>query len=34
MNQSLQLDDTDVLVNRNSLRKLLDFSAGRRQDPF
>jgi hypothetical protein len=34
MNPSLQLNDTDVVVNRNSLRKLLDFSAGRRQDQF
>ncbi|KAH6638502.1 geranylgeranyl pyrophosphate synthetase [Boeremia exigua] len=34
MNQSLELNDIDVVVNRNSLRKLLNFSAGRRQDPF
>lgn len=34
MNQDVQLNDADLIVNRNSLRKLLDFSAGRRQDPF
>ncbi|KDN60491.1 hypothetical protein CSUB01_11571 [Colletotrichum sublineola] len=34
MNQSFRFDDVDVLVNRNSLRKLLDFCAGRRQDSF
>ncbi|KAK1466478.1 hypothetical protein CTAM01_17015 [Colletotrichum tamarilloi] len=34
MNPSFRFDDIDVLVNRNSLRKLLDFSAGRSQDSF
>ncbi|KAK2054167.1 hypothetical protein LY76DRAFT_523053, partial [Colletotrichum caudatum] len=34
MNPSFRFDDVDILVNRNSLRKLLDFSAGRRQDNF
>ncbi|KAF6825143.1 hypothetical protein CMUS01_09946 [Colletotrichum musicola] len=34
MNPSFRFDDVDVLVNRNSLRKLLDFSTGRRQDSF
>ncbi|KAF6813208.1 hypothetical protein CSOJ01_04719 [Colletotrichum sojae] len=34
MNPSFRFDDVDVLVNRNSLRKLLDFSAARRQDSF
>lgn len=34
MNASVLLDDVDLVVNRNSLRKLLDFAAGRRQDPF
>ncbi|KAK1843022.1 hypothetical protein CCHR01_14327 [Colletotrichum chrysophilum] len=34
MNPSSRFDDVDILVNRNSLRKLLDFSAGRRQDSF
>lgn len=34
MNSGVNLDDVDVVVNRNSLRKLLDFAAGRRQDPF
>ncbi|KAK1957307.1 hypothetical protein LY78DRAFT_401263 [Colletotrichum sublineola] len=29
MNQSFRFDDVDPLVNRNSLRKLLDFCAGR-----
>ncbi|KAK5113790.1 hypothetical protein LTR62_003174 [Meristemomyces frigidus] len=30
----MDLDDIDIIVNRNSLRKLLDFAAGKRQDPF
>ncbi|KAI8278781.1 geranylgeranyl pyrophosphate synthetase [Colletotrichum sp. SAR11_57] len=34
MNPSFRFDDVDILVNRNSLRKLLDFSAGRSQDSF
>lgn len=34
MNPSFRFDDVDVLANRNSLRKLLDFCAGRRQDSF
>ncbi|KAJ4366752.1 hypothetical protein N0V95_000081 [Ascochyta clinopodiicola] len=34
MNRSAHLDDVDIIVNRNSLRKFLDFAAGRRQDPF
>ncbi|UPX17246.1 uncharacterized protein EKO05_0007612 [Ascochyta rabiei] len=34
MNTGAQLDDVDIILNRNSLRKLLDFAAGRRQDPF
>ncbi|KAK0369742.1 hypothetical protein CLIM01_12900 [Colletotrichum limetticola] len=34
MNPSFRFDDIDILVNRNSLRKLLDFSAGRSQDSF
>ncbi|KAF1843589.1 uncharacterized protein K460DRAFT_378702 [Cucurbitaria berberidis CBS 394.84] len=34
MNPSMQLDDVDLILNRNSLRKLLDFAAGKRQDPF
>ncbi|KAK2005714.1 hypothetical protein LZ32DRAFT_611852 [Colletotrichum eremochloae] len=34
MNQSFRFDNIDVLVNRNSLRKLLDFCAGRRQGSF
>ncbi|KAF2124744.1 hypothetical protein P153DRAFT_301357 [Dothidotthia symphoricarpi CBS 119687] len=29
-----KLDDIDIIVNRNSLRKLLDFAAGRRRDPW
>ncbi|KAK1451093.1 hypothetical protein CCUS01_11272 [Colletotrichum cuscutae] len=29
MNLSFRFDDIDVLVNRNSLRKLFDFSTGR-----
>ncbi|KAK2005273.1 hypothetical protein LZ32DRAFT_612238 [Colletotrichum eremochloae] len=34
MNPSFRFDDVDILVNRNSLRKLFNFSAGRRQDSF
>lgn len=34
MNPSFRFDHVDVLVNRNSLRKLLDLSAGRRQESF
>ncbi|KAF2811985.1 uncharacterized protein BDZ99DRAFT_441037 [Mytilinidion resinicola] len=34
MSPNAQLDDVDIIANRNSLRKLLNFAAGRRQDPF
>lgn len=34
MNPAFRFNSIDVLSNRNSLRKLLDFSAGRRQDSF
>lgn len=34
MNPGINLDDIDVIANRNSFRKFLDFAAGRRQDPF
>lgn len=34
MNPDLQLDDIDIIANRNSFRKLLEFAAGKRQDPF
>ncbi|KAL1612030.1 hypothetical protein SLS60_000253 [Paraconiothyrium brasiliense] len=34
MNPILSLDDIDIVTRRNSLRKLLDFSAGKVQDPF
>ncbi|KAJ1333092.1 RAT1-interacting protein [Microdochium nivale] len=34
MNSTFRFDDVDVLTNRNSLRKLLEFSNGRRQDSF
>ncbi|KAK0368367.1 hypothetical protein CLIM01_14274 [Colletotrichum limetticola] len=34
MNPSFRFDDVDILVNRNSLRRLLDFCARRRQDSF
>ena len=34
MNPSFRFDDVDVLVDRTSLCRLLDFSAGRRQDSF
>lgn len=34
MNPSFRFDGVDVLANRNSFRKLLDFAAGRRQDSF
>ncbi|KAL6711046.1 hypothetical protein ACN47E_006921 [Coniothyrium glycines] len=34
MNPDIPLDDTDIIANRNSFRKLLDFAAGKRQDPF
>lgn len=34
MNPSFRFNDVDVLANRNSLRKLLDFVAGRQQDSF
>jgi hypothetical protein len=34
MNPNIRLDETDIIVNRNSLRKLLDFAAEKRQDPF
>ncbi|KAK8096101.1 hypothetical protein PG999_014123 [Apiospora kogelbergensis] len=34
MDPTFRFDDVDVLSNRNSLRKLLEFSAGRRQDSF
>jgi hypothetical protein len=31
---NIVLDDVDIIANRNSLRKLLDFSAGKRLDTF
>jgi hypothetical protein len=34
MNPDIALNDVDIIVNRNSLRKLLDFAAGKRQDAF
>jgi hypothetical protein len=34
MSPNVQLDDIDIVANRNSFRKFLDFVAGRRQDPF
>ncbi|KAI8938538.1 hypothetical protein NX059_004424 [Plenodomus lindquistii] len=34
MNPDVRLNDVDVVLNRNSLRKLLDFAAGKRQDPW
>lgn len=34
MSPSLRFDTVDVLVNRNSMRKLLDFCRGRNQDSF
>lgn len=34
MNPDIRLDEIDIIVNRNRLRKLLDFAAGKRQDPF
>ncbi|KAJ9148652.1 Geranylgeranyl pyrophosphate synthetase [Pleurostoma richardsiae] len=34
MNPSFRFDDVDIVVNRNSLRKLLDFSEGRVPDTF
>ena len=34
MNPDVQLGKIDIITNRNSLRKLLDFVGGRRQDPF
>ncbi|KAJ4363210.1 hypothetical protein N0V83_010330 [Neocucurbitaria cava] len=34
MNPDIPLDGVDLILNRNSLRKLLDFAAGKRQDPF
>ncbi|KAK6517517.1 hypothetical protein TWF281_004168 [Arthrobotrys megalospora] len=34
MNPSFRFDDIDIVVNRNSLRKLLDFSKGVSQDNF
>lgn len=34
MNPTLNLSDADIVLNRNSLRKLLDFAGGKRQDPF
>ncbi|KAF1941223.1 hypothetical protein EJ02DRAFT_348267 [Clathrospora elynae] len=34
MNPSVRLNDVDIIANRNSLRKLLDFAAGKGQDPF
>ena len=33
-NPSVRLNEVDIVVNRNSLRKLLDFAGGKRQDPF
>lgn len=34
LNPDVQLDAVDLILNRNSLRKLLDYAAGKRQDPF
>ena len=34
MAPDVQLDNVDLIVNRNSLRKLLNFAAGKRQEPF
>lgn len=34
MNPSMKLDDVNIITRRNSLRKLLDFAAGKIQDPF
>ncbi|KAI4692886.1 uncharacterized protein J4E88_001256 [Alternaria novae-zelandiae] len=34
MKPNVVLDQVDIIANRNSLRKLLDFSAGRRLDTF
>ncbi|KAH8752665.1 hypothetical protein F5882DRAFT_368496 [Hyaloscypha sp. PMI_1271] len=34
MRPSLRFDTVDVLINRNSMRKLLDFCHGRNQDSF
>lgn len=34
MNPGFRFDNVDVVVNRNSLRKLLDFCSGRVQDTF
>ncbi|RMZ73491.1 geranylgeranyl pyrophosphate synthetase [Pyrenophora seminiperda CCB06] len=34
MNPNISLSAVDIITNRNSLRKLLDFSAGKRLDPF
>ncbi|KAH7329082.1 Rad17 cell cycle checkpoint protein-domain-containing protein [Stachybotrys elegans] len=34
MDPARRFDDVDLLVNRNSLRKLLDFCSGRSQDSF
>ena len=34
MNPTVSLDAVDIIANRNSLRKLLDFSAGKKLDTF
>ncbi|OAG12103.1 uncharacterized protein CC84DRAFT_67352 [Paraphaeosphaeria sporulosa] len=34
MNPSTKFDDIDIVTRRNSLRKLLDFAAGKAIDPF
>ncbi|GKT40564.1 uncharacterized protein ColSpa_00745 [Colletotrichum spaethianum] len=34
MNKDISFGDTDIITNRNSLRKLLDFSAGRARNSF
>jgi hypothetical protein len=34
MNPSFRFDDVDIVINWNSFRKFLDFSADRRQDAF
>ncbi len=34
MNPDMRLDDVDIITNRNSLRKLLDFAGETRQQPF
>lgn len=33
-NPDMRLDEVDIIVNRNSLRKLFDFASGKKQDAF